>query len=61
MNLGQGLYSGFDWGRDETVSRLVGSGPLGWGGWHNWGNTQEFQQCDGDWAGSHGNVGYIQI
>lgn len=52
--------SGFDQGRNTLVSLLT-SGGHSWGGWHYWGNTTEFQQCDGDKAGSHGSVGFVGV
>jgi hypothetical protein len=44
--------SGFDQGRRELRMRLESGGH----GWYSefWGNTQNFQQCDGDYAGSDG-------
>jgi hypothetical protein len=46
--------SGFDQGRRELRLRLEAGGHS----WftQNWGNTQNFQQCDGDWARSDGTV-----
>jgi hypothetical protein len=44
--------SGFDWGRERLGEQFKKHDyeviP------ENWGNTEEFQQCDGDWAGSNG-------
>ncbi|MGH3043053.1 MAG: hypothetical protein ACRDNG_15195 [Gaiellaceae bacterium] len=59
VDKGEGLRSGFDQGRD-LMSSMGGSGHYP-GGSSNWGNTQEFKQCDGDWAGSHGTVWWIHI
>lgn len=44
--------SGFDWGRRELVDRFQAGGHWAEGKW--WGNTRNFKQCDGDWAGSDG-------
>lgn len=48
--------SGFDWGRRELVDKFQNGGHTAEGKW--WGNTQNFKQCDDDWAGSDG-VGVV--
>jgi hypothetical protein len=52
--------SGFDQGRREVRIRV---GDASGHSWHteNWGNTQNFQQCDGDWARSDGIVTFINL
>lgn len=52
--------SGFDQGRREVRIRV---GDAAGHSWHteNWGNTQNFQQCDGDWARSDGIVTFISL
>lgn len=61
---GFGMYSGFDWGRDELVARIR------WNPshhrrhtikWANWGHTASIKQCDGDYAGSDGSVRFVQL
>ena len=44
--------SGFDQGRRELRIQMENGGH----GWYSefWGNTQNFQQCDGDYASSDG-------
>jgi hypothetical protein len=54
-----GLSSGFDQGRRAIYDAL--SGIHTYGGTTYWGNTREFKQCDGDFAGSNGNVGWWRI
>jgi hypothetical protein len=61
VNRGDGLQSGFDQGRSRIYSIFYNANGHGFGGTSNWGNTQEFQQCDGDWAGSHGSVYWFPI
>jgi hypothetical protein len=61
VNLGEGLWSGFDQGRDRIYGILYGKSGHAFGGSTNWGNTQEFKQCDGDWAGSHGSVFWFRM
>jgi hypothetical protein len=58
---GEGLQSGFDQGRSRIYSILVGEPDHAYGGSAYWGNTQEFKQCDGDWAGSHGTVYWFEM
>jgi hypothetical protein len=53
------LGSGFDRGRRALVGHFEDAG-------HkvvhkNWGNTRNFKQCDGEWAGSNGNGAVIRI
>jgi hypothetical protein len=51
--------SGFDQGRCELGSSFNRQGfPIDHG---NWGNTQNFKQCDGDWAGSDGTGNRIKL
>lgn len=45
--------SGFDRGRRNLRRKFKNHGHHTSGG--NWGNTRNFKQCDGDWAGSNGN------
>jgi hypothetical protein len=54
-----GLSSGFDQGRRAIYDALEGIHT--YGGTTYWGNTREFKQCDGDYAGSNGNVGWWRI
>jgi hypothetical protein len=61
VNLGGGGQSGFDQGRSRIYTALASASGHGYGGDSNWGNTQEFQQCDHDWAGSHGSVFWFRI
>jgi hypothetical protein len=61
VDKGEGLQSGFDQGRGKIYSILYGKSGHAFGGTTNWGNTQEFKQCDGDWAGSHGSVYWFHI
>ncbi|MEJ7792242.1 MAG: hypothetical protein WKF65_09765 [Gaiellaceae bacterium] len=50
--------SGFDQGRNNLFFALDGlPGHSGYYSW--WGNTQNFQQCDGGYAGSDGNVVFM--
>ena len=56
VDRGEELQSGFDQGRWRIYSILFGEPGHAFGGSTFWGNTQEFKQCDGDWAGSHGSV-----
>ncbi len=51
--------SGFDQGRNELVWRLSAGGHAYYYAW--WGNTQNFRQCDGDYAGSDGWSASIHI
>jgi hypothetical protein len=52
--------SGFDWGRRTLVEDYRGSR-------HHqvsnayWGNTASKKQCDGDYAGSNGNVAWVSV
>jgi hypothetical protein len=61
VNLGQNLWSGFDQGRSRIYDALYGQDAHYFAGDPYWGNTQEFQQCDGDWAGSHGTTYWFRI
>lgn len=61
VDKGGGLQSGFDQGRTRIYNALIGQPGHTFGGSVNWGNTQEFKQCDGDWAGSHGTVYWFRI
>jgi hypothetical protein len=54
-----GLSSGFDRGRRAIYDAFFGSHD--YAGAVYWGNTREFKQCDGDYAGSNGNVGWWHI
>jgi hypothetical protein len=54
-----GVSSGFDQGRRAIYDAL--SGIHTYAGTAYWGNTREFKQCDGDYAGSNGNVGWWRI
>jgi hypothetical protein len=54
-----GLWSGFDQGRRAIYDAFSGSHE--YAGVTYWGNTREFKQCDGDYAGSNGNVGWWRI
>jgi len=45
--------SGFDWGRREVSERMFEGGHVAQINQY-WGNTANFKQCDGDWAGSNG-------
>jgi hypothetical protein len=38
-----------------------GGGTHYFGGSQYWGNTQEFQQCDGDWASNDGWIDFVEI
>jgi hypothetical protein len=51
--------SGFDQGRRELRRRLE-TGGHGWQS-HYWGNTRNFRQCDGDYAGSDGYTVFVRI
>ncbi|MGH3031016.1 MAG: hypothetical protein ACRDNE_09685 [Gaiellaceae bacterium] len=61
VNKGGGLQSGFDQGRSRIYNALYGKPGHHFAGSVNWGNTQEFKQCDNDWAGSHGIVYWFRI
>ncbi|MDQ3822457.1 MAG: hypothetical protein M3321_04360 [Actinomycetota bacterium] len=56
-----GLPSGFDQGRQAIVNAFYGAPDHYFGGYQYWGNTQEMRQCDGDPAGSNGNVVWFTI
>lgn len=58
---GEGLRSGFDEGRSKIYSIFNSVSGHAFGGDSYWGNTQEFKQCDGDWAGSHGSVFWFEM
>lgn len=51
--------SGFDWGRRQ-LRILFQAGGHQWEGYW-WGNTQNFRQCDGDWARSDGITVWINM
>jgi hypothetical protein len=51
--------SGFDQGRDELESRFAAGGHPTERVW--WGNTQSFEQCDGDYASSDGWTVYVEL
>jgi hypothetical protein len=51
--------SGFDQGRDELGARFAGAGHATYELW--WGNTQSFEQCDGDYAGSDGWTLFVEL
>ena len=53
--------SGFDQGRKRIFNALYGQSGHTYALSENWGNTQEFKQCDGDWAGSNGTVFWFRI
>lgn len=61
VDKGEGLQSGFDQGRSRIYSILYGKPGHPFGGTTYWGNTQEFKQCDNDWAGSHGAVFWFEM
>jgi hypothetical protein len=50
--------SGFDQGRRELRTRFEAAGHDWYSRW--WGNTQNFKQCDGDYAGSDGYTVFIR-
>jgi hypothetical protein len=49
--------SGFDRGRQELRQRMAAGGHTWYREW--WGNTQNFKQCDGDYARSDGYTVYV--
>ncbi len=51
--------SGFDQGRRELRARMEQGGH----GWRSewWGNTANFRQCDGDYAGSDGYTVFVRV
>jgi len=51
--------SGFDWGRRELMRKFRDAGHYTTYNW--WGNTDNFPQCDGDWAGSDGYRRWVWI
>jgi hypothetical protein len=51
--------SGFDQGRAQLSNAMWMGGHSYYYTW--WGNTQNFQQCDGDYSGSDGNTSFIQL
>ncbi len=61
VDKGEGLWSGFDQGRSRIYNALYGKSGHAFAGSVNWGNTQEFRQCDGDYAGSHGQVYWFRM
>lgn len=54
-------WSGFDQGRKRIFEALYGKNGHTFAGSVNWGNTREFKQCDGDYAGSNGTVFWFRI
>ena len=61
VDKGEGLWSGFDQGRSRIYNALYGKPGHTFGRNQYWGNTQEFKQCDGDYAGSHGQVYWFRM
>lgn len=53
--------SGFDQGRKRIFNALYGEPGHTFMLSENWGNTQEFKQCDDDWAGSNGTVFWFRM
>jgi hypothetical protein len=51
--------SGYDQGRAQLANAMSMGGHSYYYTW--WGNTQNFEQCDGDMAGSDGNTVFIQL
>lgn len=51
--------SGFDQGRDELQRRFAAAGHQTSRVW--WGNTRNFKQCDGDYAGSDGWTVFVAV
>lgn len=51
--------SGFDQGRDELRDRFAAEGHAWYRAW--WGNTQSFEQCDGDYAASDGWTLFVEL
>jgi hypothetical protein len=51
--------SGFDQGRAQLSNAMSLGGHSYYYSW--WGNTQNFKQCDGDYAGSDGATSFIQL
>lgn len=51
--------SGFDQGRAQLSNAMSIGGHSYYYSW--WGNTQNFQQCDNDYAGSDGVTSFIQL
>jgi hypothetical protein len=51
--------SGFDQGRDELERRFAAAGHATSRVW--WGNTQSFEQCDGDYASSDGWTVFVEL
>jgi hypothetical protein len=60
VDKGDGLQSGFDQGRLRIYQSFTATHHT-FAGSVYWGNTQEFKQCDDDWAGSHGHVHWWRI
>jgi hypothetical protein len=61
---GHAVYDpwGFQDGRTMIYNNMVPAGGHTFAGSSLWGNTQEMQQCNGDWVGSvDGKVDYIRI
>ena len=55
-----GEASGFDQGRQRVHEALRGTHHT-FAGSTYWGNTRQFRQCDGDWAGSNGYVHWWSV
>lgn len=51
--------SGFDWGRRTLYSKFQAAGH--YVTYTYWGNTRNFKQCDGDYAGSNGYTDWAWI
>jgi hypothetical protein len=51
--------SGFDQGRDELERLFADAGHESYRVW--WGNTQSFEQCDGDYAASDGWTVFVEL
>ena len=51
-------WSGFDMGRRAVYEAMRGTHEYDY---VNYGNTRQFRQCDGDYAGSNGIVGWWRI
>jgi len=51
--------SGFDWARNELAAAMGAAGHYVYYAWA--GNTQNFRQCDGEYARSDGNAAMIQL
>lgn len=51
--------SGFDWGRNQLSVAMGNAGHSYYYSW--WGNTQNFKQCDDQYARSDGSTSFIQL